>query len=153
MAKSVLPDREVDRLIYIVDDGVKERSGHWYTLGIPVNHRYSRKEKLGTIEQLGESGSNSALGYLKSLIHEDVKYEGGRAFRSIYHREIHTYPNAPAYLRRMLDYGEEYTNDANDGEESEHVTSSYTKRDSVLSVINEAIARLESDIDASKTGE
>ncbi|MEN9626247.1 MAG: hypothetical protein RL557_575 [archaeon] len=62
-----LSDEEVDSLVYIADAGVKERRGHWYTLGIPINHHYGLEDQLEAIRTLGESRNKKALKYLEKL--------------------------------------------------------------------------------------
>lgn len=64
---SNLSEQEVQELIRIADHGVKERRGYWYTLGIPIRHRYNLDEQVTAIERLGYSRNPTALEYLLKL--------------------------------------------------------------------------------------
>ncbi len=56
-------EQAVEELIRVVE-ALKEKRGHWYTLGIPINHYYSYEEQLQAIDRLGDSRSPRALEYL-----------------------------------------------------------------------------------------
>lgn len=93
-----LSDQEVQELIRIADSGVKERRGHWYTLGIPINHHYELREQLDAIEKLGLSQNQLALGYLRELNKksESERYDGSACYTYTF------YPNAKGELAENL---------------------------------------------------
>ncbi|MDO8517469.1 MAG: hypothetical protein Q7S33_05085 [Nanoarchaeota archaeon] len=98
---NILSDQEVQGLIKIIDGELK---GHWYTLGIKINH-YSRLSKqLTTVKKLGLSKNKIALDYLDKLnLHEEVdnNRRTDYSFGDICYDTI--YPNATGKLKAVLE--------------------------------------------------
>ena len=94
-----LAGSEIADLVKIADGSVKERRRHWYTLGIPVNHRYTLDEQMDAIKQLGRSGSYEALDYL-----EDIVQPRDRVYHTGLDRDQveRTHPFASGQLHKTL---------------------------------------------------
>ena len=100
-----LSDQEVQELIKITEGCLKEKRGHWYTLGIPIETHYSLNEQLDAVRKLSLSGNRVALNYLSRLNLNEQVDNGCNTSWDGYGDTCYdtVYPNAEGELKDVLE--------------------------------------------------
>lgn len=145
-----LSNEGIDKLIYIVDAGVKETINEtikgWYTLWIPFEGTYHKhydlQEQLAAIQKLGYSENKNALKYLESLL--VCEHRGGYSDPSNGCGDYGwmVYVNARGGLRNALEY--QFANQEA-GERAKDIFNRPQDKH-VLSVIEKAISKVKGSL-------